>query len=82
MAAYDKRHIATSCELAQLKCEHDLLHGGIVPASDQDWELKVTYRCLSEAEHTWHYICQQHDMSCELVDEHSHVIIDLKHVNE
>jgi hypothetical protein len=41
MAAYDKRHIAISRELAQLKCKNDLLCGGIVPASDQDQELKV-----------------------------------------
>jgi hypothetical protein len=58
MAAYDECHIATSRELAQLKCENDLLHGGTVPPSDQDLELKVVYHHLSEAEHQWHYIRQ------------------------
>jgi hypothetical protein len=39
MAAYDEHHITASCELAQLKCENDLLRGGTVPHSDQDREL-------------------------------------------
>jgi hypothetical protein len=41
MAAYDDRHITISCELAQLKCENDLLRGGTVPPLDQDREMKV-----------------------------------------
>jgi hypothetical protein len=56
MAAYDKRHIATTHELTQLKCENDILCGGTIPPSDQDRELKVMYHRLSEAENTWHYI--------------------------
>jgi hypothetical protein len=36
MAAYEECHIATSRELAQLKCENDLLHGGTVCPKDQD----------------------------------------------
>jgi hypothetical protein len=56
MASYEESHTATSRELAQLKCENDLLCGGIVSPSEQDLELKVTYHRLSEAEHTWHYI--------------------------
>jgi hypothetical protein len=63
MAAYDECHIAFSCELAQLKCENDLLHGGTVPPSHQDRELKEAYHRLSEAEHVWHYIHQQLDTS-------------------
>jgi hypothetical protein len=58
MAAYEERHITISRELVQLKCENDLLRGGTVPPLDQDWELNVAYRRLSEAEHTWHYIRQ------------------------
>jgi hypothetical protein len=34
MAAYEERHIAMSRELAQLKCENDLLRGGTIPPSD------------------------------------------------
>jgi hypothetical protein len=52
MAADDERHIAISREVAQLKCENDLLCGGTIPPLDQDWELKVAYRRLSEAEYT------------------------------
>jgi hypothetical protein len=44
--------------------------------------LKVTYHHLSEAEHAWHYIHQQLDVSHELVDMHTHTIIHLKHNNE
>jgi hypothetical protein len=66
----------------QLKCENDLLCGGTVPPLDQDQELKVVYHRLIEAEHAWHYIRQQLDASCELVDECTHVIIHLKHTNE
>jgi hypothetical protein len=58
MAAYEERHILTSCELAYQKSENDLLCGGTVPPSEQDWEFKVAYHRLSEAEHAWHYICQ------------------------
>jgi hypothetical protein len=82
MAAYEERHIAISRELAQLKCENDLLCGGTVPPSDQDRELKIAYHRLSEAEHAWHYIRQQLDASCVLVDERTHVIIHLEHANE
>jgi hypothetical protein len=44
--------------------------------------LKVTYRHLSEAEHAWHYICQQLDASRERVYEHTHAIIHLEYANE
>jgi hypothetical protein len=56
MAAYEERHIATPCELVQLKCKNDLLRGGTVPPTDQDRELKVVYHRLSEAKCAWHYI--------------------------
>jgi hypothetical protein len=82
MAAYEEHHITISCELAQLKCENDLLHGGAVPPSNQDQELKATYHYLSEAEHACHYIRQQLDVSHELVDERTHVITHLEYANE
>jgi hypothetical protein len=40
------------------------------------------YHRLSEADHTWHYIRQQLDASCELVDERTHVIVHLEHTNQ
>jgi hypothetical protein len=82
MAAYEERHISTPRELTQLKCESDLLRGGTVPPSEQDRELKVTYCRLSEAQHAWHYIHQQLDVSREMVDERTHVIILLEQANE
>jgi hypothetical protein len=82
MVACEERYTATSWELAQLKCENDLLRGGIVPPSEQDWELKVVHHRLSDAEHTWHYIRQQLDASQEMVDECTHAIIHLEHTND
>jgi hypothetical protein len=81
MGAYEERHVTISCELAQLKCENDLLHSDTVPPSDQDQELKVVYHCLSDAEHAWHYIRQQLDASWEMVDERTRAIIHLEHTN-
>jgi hypothetical protein len=52
MTACEERFTATSQELAQLKCENDLLYGGTVPPSEQDRELKVTYHGFSNTEHT------------------------------
>jgi hypothetical protein len=82
MASYEECHTATLRELAQLKCENDLLRGGTVPPTKQDKELKVVYHCLSEAKHAWHYIRQQFDVSREMVDECTHTIIHLEHANE
>jgi hypothetical protein len=82
MATYEERHISTSRELTQLKCENDLLCGGTVPPFEQDQELKVTYHRLSEGENTWHCIHQQLDASREMVDERTHTIIHLEHANK
>jgi hypothetical protein len=73
---------ATPWELAQLKCDNELLRGGTITPSDQSWELKAAYRRLSEAEHTWHYNHQQLDASRGMVDERTHTIIHLEHDNE
>jgi hypothetical protein len=51
MAAFDEHHIAIPHELEQLKHENALLHGGTLPPLDQERELNVTYRRLSEDEH-------------------------------
>jgi hypothetical protein len=82
MAACEERYTTTSRELAQMKCENDLLRGGRVPPFEQDRELKVAYRRLIDAEHAWHYIHQQLDASREMVDERTHMIIHLEHTNE
>jgi hypothetical protein len=49
------------------------------PPLDQDHELQVAYRCLSEAELGWHYFRQQLDVTHEMLDERMHVIIHLEH---
>jgi uncharacterized protein YktB (UPF0637 family) len=82
MAACEEHYTATSRELTQLKCKNDHLRGGTVPPSQQDRELKVAYRRLSDAKHACHYIRQQLDASREMVDEHTHAIIHLEHTNE
>jgi hypothetical protein len=82
MAAYEEHHTALSSELGQLKHENDLLHGGTIPALDQDRELMVTYYRLSEVEHRWNYTRQQLDAAHEIVDERTHAIIHLEHANE
>jgi hypothetical protein len=37
------------------------------------------YRHLSEADHGWHYFCQQLDAAREVLDERTHAIIHLEH---
>jgi hypothetical protein len=37
------------------------------------------YHRLSEAEHGWHYFYQQLDVTCEMLDEHTHLSIHLEH---
>jgi hypothetical protein len=50
-----------------------------IPLQDQDSELQVAYRHLSEAEHGWHYFRQQLDAAREVLDERTHAIIHLEH---
>jgi hypothetical protein len=63
----------------ELRRANTILHSGMPPPSDQDRELQVTYRRLSEAEHGWHYFRQQLDAAPEMLDKRTHAIIHLKH---
>jgi hypothetical protein len=63
----------------RLRHENAILCSGTLPPLDQDRELQVTYRYLSEAEHRWHYVGQQLDAARAMVDERTHTIIHLKH---
>jgi hypothetical protein len=63
----------------ELRYANDILHSGAPPPSDQDRELQVTYHCLSEVEHGWHYFRQQLDTAREMLDERTHAIVHLKH---
>jgi hypothetical protein len=63
----------------ELSRANAILHSGTPPPSDQDHELLVMYRRLSEAEHGWHYFRQQLDFAHEMLDERTHVIIHHEH---
>jgi hypothetical protein len=63
----------------ELRHANTILRSGAPPPSDQDHELQVAYRCLSEAEHGWHYFRQQLDAAREMLDERTHAIIHLEH---
>jgi hypothetical protein len=80
--AYNEHNTTISHELEQLKQENALLHSGTLPPSDQDQELKVAYRCLSEAKHGWNCTRQQLDTSHAEVDERTHAIIHLENANK
>jgi hypothetical protein len=63
----------------ELRRVNDILHSGTPPPPDQDRELQVMYRQISEAEHGWHYFRQQLDVAHEMLDNRTHAIIHLKH---
>jgi hypothetical protein len=63
----------------ELRCANAILRSGTPLPSDQDCELQVAYRRLSEAENGWHYCHQQLDAACDMLDERTHVITHLEH---
>jgi hypothetical protein len=65
--------------IKELRRANTILHSGTPSPSDQDRELQVMYRCLSEAEHRWRYFRQELDAAREVLDEHTHTIIHLEH---
>jgi hypothetical protein len=65
--------------IEELRRANTMLHSGTPPPLDQDRELQVVYHRLSEAEHRWHYFCQQLDAARKVLDERTHVIIHLEH---
>jgi hypothetical protein len=65
--------------IEELRHANAILYIGTPPLSDQDHELQVVYRSLSEAEHEWHYFRQQLDTAREMLDESTHTIIYLEH---
>jgi hypothetical protein len=66
----------------ELRRANAIFCSGTPPPSDQDCELQVTYRRISEGEHGWHYFCQQLDAAHEMLDERTHMIIHLEHYVE
>jgi hypothetical protein len=51
LTAYEEHTTATSRELESLRHENAVLHSGARPPSEEDCELQVAYRRLSEAKH-------------------------------
>jgi hypothetical protein len=82
LTAYEEHVTTTSHKLERLRHENAVLRSGTLPPSDQDRELKVAYRYLSEAEHGWNYTRQLLDITHEEVDIRTHRIINLKHAFE
>jgi hypothetical protein len=77
-----RQHLHSSSleqHIEELRRANTILHSGTPPSSDQDRELQVAYRRLSEAEHGWHYFRQQLDVAREMLDERTHAIIHLEH---
>jgi hypothetical protein len=53
-----RQHLHSSSHeqyIEELRRPNTILRSGMPPPSDQDRELQVAYRCLSEAERGWHY---------------------------
>jgi hypothetical protein len=77
------RHHLHSSSLEQhveeLRRANAILCSGTPPPLNQDRELQVAYRCLSEAEHGWHYFRQQLDAARVVLEERTHTIIHLEH---
>jgi hypothetical protein len=63
----------------ELRRVNAIVRSGTPPPSDKDRELQVMYHCLSEAEHGWHYFCQQLEAAHEVLDDRTHAIIHLEH---
>jgi hypothetical protein len=56
--AYKELATTTSRELDRLRHENAILHRGTLPPLDQDRELQVAYRRVSEVKHGWNYTRQ------------------------
>jgi hypothetical protein len=77
-----RQHLHSSSleqHVEELRRANVILCSGAPPPLDQDHELQVTYRCLSEAEHGWLYFRQQLDTAREMLNERTHVIIHPEH---
>jgi hypothetical protein len=77
-----RQHLHSSSleqHVEELRRANAILYSGVPPPSDQDRELQVAYRRLSEAEHGWNYFRQQLDAVREMLDERTHTIIHLEH---
>jgi hypothetical protein len=79
LTVYEEHTTTTSCELERLRHENTILYSGARPPSEQDRELHVAYRRLSDAEHGSNHTRMLLDITCEEVDTRTHEIIHLEH---
>jgi hypothetical protein len=82
LTAYVERGTASSHELEKLRHENVILHSGARSPSEQDRELQVAYRRLSDAEHGWNYTHMLLDNTREEVSVRDHGILHLEHAYE
>jgi hypothetical protein len=82
LTAYEDRATTILSELERLRHENVVLRNGTLPPSEQDYELQVAYRRLSEAEHGWNYTRMLLDIIREEVNVRTHRIIHLEHAVE
>jgi hypothetical protein len=82
LTAYEKHTTATSCELKRLRHENAALRNSARPPSEQDHELQVAYRQLSEAELGWNHTHKLLDITHRELDVRTHGIIHLEHAIE
>jgi hypothetical protein len=77
-----RQHLHSSSleqHIEELRHANTVLRSGTPPPLDQDRELQIAYRRLSDAEHGWHYFRQQLDAAFEMLDMLMHAIIHLEH---
>jgi hypothetical protein len=79
LTGYEEHTTAASCELERLRHENVVLHSGACPPLEQDRELQVAYRQLSEAEHGRNHTHMLLDITREEVDTRTHRIIHPEH---
>jgi hypothetical protein len=78
LTAYEECPTTTSGELERLRHENAVLHSCALSPLEQDRELLVAHRHLSEAEHGWNYTHMLLDITHEEVDIRTHGIIHLE----
>jgi hypothetical protein len=82
LISYEENATATARELERLRHENAVLRSSALTPSEQDRELQVAYRHLSEAERGLSYTHMLLNITQEVVDICTHGIIHLKHAYE
>jgi hypothetical protein len=80
--AYAEQATLTSHTMERLEHENINLRHETRESTEVDLELQTVYRCLSEAEHGWHFTHQQLDLAREAVGTCTHAIMHLENAVE